>query len=433
MKNLVAIVGRPNVGKSTLFNRLAGERKAIVDATPGVTRDRIYGVAEWRGKRFMLADTGGYLEKSEDTFQPHISRQVKIALEECHAVLFLVDLNDGITEEDKEMAKVIRKSGKPAMLVVNKCDTPSQANYAGIFYEMGFEKVFTISAINGSGTGDLLDELIKSLNEDAPEEYPDVPRLAIVGRPNVGKSSLVNLLLGEEKNIVTPVAGTTRDSIDTYYNKFGHEWILVDTAGLRKKSKVREDIEFYSTLRTIKAIERADVCLLLLDAEHGIESQDLFILQLILDHRKPMVFAVNKWDLIEKNTKTVLEWEKKIRERTAPFRDYDLFFISVHEKQRVLKILDAAAEALKRYKQHIPTSDLNDYFLPLIQNYSPPLVKGKEVKVKYVSKVKNEPLFMFYCNLPQYVADSYKRFLENKLRERWNFKGVPVVISFRKK
>ncbi|MCX8080229.1 MAG: ribosome biogenesis GTPase Der [Bacteroidia bacterium] len=433
MKNLVAIVGRPNVGKSTFFNRLIGEKLSIVDSTPGVTRDRIYGQSEWKGKKFIVVDTGGYLENNNDDFQPHISAHVKIALEECDYIFFLTDLNDGITEDDKIMARLVRKYGKPVFLIVNKCDSPLQSNYAAIFYELGFDRIFPISAINGSGTGELLDALTDLMPPDPLDADTEIPRLAIVGRPNAGKSSLVNTLLGEEKNIVTPVAGTTRDSIDSYFNKFGHEWILVDTAGLRKKSRIKENIEFYSLLRTVKAIERADVCLLLLDAEHGMEAQDLSILQYILDNRKPVVIAVNKWDLIQKDNKTSLEWEKNIRERTAPFRDFELFFVSVHEKQRLLKILDAAKEALERSKQNISTSELNDFFLPLMQTFTHPIVKGKEVKVKYVSKVKGEPVFIFYCNLPQYVNDSYKRFLENKLRERWNFKGVPIVISFRKK
>jgi len=433
MNMLVAIIGRPNVGKSTLFNRLTETNLAIVDDIPGVTRDRQYGWCEWGNKRFLLVDTGGFQEKSSDVFQPHITRQIEIALEECDAVFFVTDGKEGLTDADKEIGVRIRKYAKPVFVIVNKCDTPLETHNSAEFYQLGFDKIYPVSAINGSGTGELLEDVKQIIPEKAGEEEQEIPRLAIVGRPNVGKSSLINTLMGEERVMVSPVSGTTRDSVDSYLDRFNHRWILVDTAGLRKKSKVNEDIEFYSSLRTWRAIDRADVCVLMLDAQQGIESQDLTILSRVLERRKPVILVVNKWDLVEKNTKTAKEWEENIRNKTAPFRDYDIVFSSVHEKQRLLKILDLAKETLARYSQDISVSELNEFFLPLIENQPPPIVKGKEVKVKYVSKVKGQPIFMFYCNLPQYVSDTYRRFLENKLREKWNFRGVPIVISFRKK
>ncbi|MDI9339560.1 MAG: ribosome biogenesis GTPase Der [Sediminibacterium sp.] len=434
MPNIVAIVGRPNVGKSTLFNRLTETRQAITDETAGVTRDRHYGKAEWQGVEFSLIDTGGYIHGSDDIFEAEIRKQVQIAIDESSALLFLVDVNEGATEFDKEVANLLRRSKKKVILVANKVDNHERAAYAAEFYAFGLGEVYTISAINGSGTGDMLDALIDALpKEEKGIDFANVPRIAIVGRPNVGKSSFTNALLGEDRNIVTPIAGTTRDTIHTRYTKFGHDFWLIDTAGMRKRSKVHEDLEFYSVMRTIQAIENCDVCCLMLDATLGIESQDLSILSLVEKNRKGLVILVNKWDLIEKDTMTTKKFEDAIRERIAPFRDIPIVFISVLEKQRIMKAIETAALVYANKTRHIPTRALNDFFLPLIETYPPPAVKGKYVKVKYVTQLKTEALFMFYCNLPQYVTESYKRFLENKLREQYDFSGVPVVISMRKK
>lgn len=434
MPNIVAIVGRPNVGKSTLFNRLTETRQAITDETAGVTRDRHYGKAEWQGVEFSLIDTGGYIHGSDDIFEAEIRKQVQIAIDESSALLFLVDVNEGATEFDKEVANLLRRSKKKVILVANKVDNHERAAYAAEFYAFGLGEVYTISAINGSGTGDMLDALINALpKEEKGIDFANVPRIAIVGRPNVGKSSFTNALLGEDRNIVTPIAGTTRDTIHTRYTKFGHDFWLIDTAGMRKRSKVHEDLEFYSVMRTIQAIENCDVCCLMLDATLGIESQDLSILSLVEKNRKGLVILVNKWDLIEKDTMTTKKFEDAIRERIAPFRDIPIVFISVLEKQRIMKAIETAALVYANKTRHIPTRALNDFFLPLIETYPPPAVKGKYVKVKYVTQLKTEALFMFYCNLPQYVTESYKRFLENKLREQYDFSGVPVVISMRKK
>ncbi len=433
MPNVVAIVGRPNVGKSTLFNRLTESRQAIVDEVAGVTRDRHYGKAEWQGVEFSLIDTGGYIQGSEDIFEAQIRRQVKIAIEEATALLFVVDTMDGVTEFDKEVAKLVRRHKKPVIIVANKVDTHDKAAYAADFYQLGLGEVFPVSAVNGSGTGDMLDRLIEILppEEKVPEE--NIPRIAIVGRPNVGKSSLINALLGEERTIVTEIAGTTRDTIHTRYNKFGHDFWLVDTAGMRKKAKVHEDLEFYSVMRTINAIERADVCLLMIDAEQGMEAQDLSILSLIEKNRKGVAIIVNKWDLVEKSTNTAKAYEERIRERIQPFKDIPIVFVSVHDKQRIMKTLEVALKVYENKIRHIPTRKLNDYILPIIEQTPPQSVKGKYVKVKYVSQLKSEALFMFYCNMPQYVTEAYKRFLENKLREAFDFSGVPMVISMRKK
>lgn len=434
MPNIVAIVGRPNVGKSTLFNRLTETRQAITDETAGVTRDRHYGKAEWQGVEFSLIDTGGYIHGSDDIFEAEIRKQVQIAIDESSALLFLVDVNEGATEFDKEVANLLRRSKKKVILVANKVDNHERAAYAAEFYAFGLGEVYTISAINGSGTGDMLDALIDALpKEEKGIDFANVPRIAIVGRPNVGKSSFTNALLGEDRNIVTPIAGTTRDTIHTRYTKFGHDFWLIDTAGMRKRAKVHEDLEFYSVMRTIQAIENCDVCCLMLDATLGIESQDLSILSLVEKNRKGLVILVNKWDLIEKDTMTTKKFEDAIRERIAPFRDIPIVFISVLEKQRIMKAIETAALVYANKTRHIPTRALNDFFLPLIETYPPPAVKGKYVKVKYVTQLKTEALFMFYCNLPQYVTESYKRFLENKLREQYDFSGVPVVISMRKK
>jgi GTP-binding protein len=434
MANIVAIVGRPNVGKSTLFNRLTESRQAIVDEVAGVTRDRHYGKAEWGGVEFSLIDTGGYIKGSEDIFEGEIRKQVKVAIEESTVILFVVDVNDGITEFDKEVANIIRKSKKKAIVVSNKVDNHERAAYSAEFYSFGLGEVYSISAVNGSGTGDLLDAIIAAFpSDEGALEQADIPKIAIVGRPNVGKSSLTNALLGEERNIVTPIAGTTRDTINTRYTKFGHDFWLIDTAGMRKKAKVHEDLEFYSVMRTINAIENSDVCLLMMDAEQGVEAQDLSILSLIEKNRKGVAIIVNKWDLIEKDTKTAKEYEERIRERIAPFKDIPIIFTSVVEKQRIMKAVEVAMYVYENKTRHIKTRELNDYLLPIIDNQPPPSIKGKEVKIKYISQLKGEPLFMFYCNLPQYVNESYKRFLENKIRERYDFGGVPIVVSIRKK
>mgnify|MGYP001248673346 CR=1 FL=1 len=435
MPNIVATVGRPNVGKSTLFNRITETRQAIVDEVAGVTRDRHYGKGTWNGVEFSLIDTGGYIQGSDDVFEGEIRRQVQIAIDESSALLFVVDVNEGVTDYDKEVAKIIRKSkGKKVLLVANKVDNHERAAYAADFYQLGLGEVYTVSAINGSGTGDLLDALVKIL---PPEEKAlndiELPRIAIVGRPNVGKSSLTNALLGEERNIVTPIAGTTRDTINSRYTKFGYDFWLIDTAGMRKKAKVHEDLEFYSVMRTINAIENCDVCCLMIDATQGIEAQDLAILSLVEKNRKGLVILVNKWDLVEKETNSARDFEERIKERIAPFRDVPILFVSVLEKQRLMKVVETAMHVYEVMKRHIPTRKLNDFMLPLMENFAPPAIKGKYVKVKYVTQLKHQPTIILYCNLPQYITESYKRFLENKLREEFDFSGVPLVLSFRKK
>ncbi len=435
--SLVAIVGRPNVGKSTLFNRLVGMRKAIVDETAGVTRDRHYGKCEWCGKEFSVVDTGGWTTNSDDVFEEAIRKQVVIAIDEADLVLFLVEAAAGITDYDAEIADILRRSGKPVVLCVNKVDSGEKMFDAYQFYGLGLGEIWSISAANGSGTGDLLDEILRLLPEDtAPEEdeHADLPHIAIVGKPNVGKSSLTNALLGEERNIVTPVAGTTRDSISTYYNKFGHEFVLVDTAGMRKKAKVNEDLEFYSVMRSIKAIERADVCLLMIDANSGMEAQDMSIFNLIVRNRKGCVLVVNKWDLFEKDSNTMKEYEYTLRKRIAPFDDIPIIFTCVPKKQRIMDVLDAAAHVYENYSRKIPTARLNEALLPEIENYPPPAWKGKYVKIKYITQLPTRfPAFAFFCNLPQYVKDPYKRFLENKLREHFDLQGCPVQVFMRAK
>lgn len=434
MPNVVAIVGRPNVGKSTLFNRLTETRQAIVDEVAGVTRDRHYGKAEWQGVEFSVIDTGGYIRGSDDIFEGEIRKQVQIAIDECTALLFVVDVMEGATEFDTEVANIIRKSRKPVLVVANKTDNHEKAAYSAEFYQLGLGTVYAVSAISGSGTGDMLDALVELLPKDEKGiEEIDIPRIAIVGRPNVGKSSLTNALLGQERNIVTSVAGTTRDTINTRYTKFGYDFWLIDTAGIRRKAKVHEDLEFYSVMRSINAIERSDVCLLMLDAEQGIESQDLNILSLIEKNRKGVAIIVNKWDLVEKDTKTAKAYEEKIRERIQPFKDIPILFVSVLDKQRIMKAVDVAMQVYHNKVRHIPTRQLNDFLLPLIESMPPQAVKGKYVKIKYITQLKGEALFMFYCNLPQYVTEAYKRFLENKIREAYDFSGVPIVISMRKK
>lgn len=435
--SLVAIVGRPNVGKSTLFNRLVGMRQAIVDETAGVTRDRHYGKSEWCGREFSVVDTGGYTSNSDDVFEAEIRKQVILAIEESDLVLFMVEAQTGITDYDAEIADILRRSGKPVVLAVNKVDTGDKMYDAYQFYSLGLgENLFCISAATGGGTGDLLDEITRRLPQDsgAEDDHPDLPHIAIVGKPNVGKSSLTNALLGTERNIVTPVAGTTRDSISTYYNKFGHEFMLVDTAGMRKKNKVHEDLEFYSVLRSIRTIEHSDVCILMIDAQTGLEAQDMSIFNLILRNRKGCVIVVNKWDLIEKDTNTMREYTEALKARLAPFNDIPLVFTSVINKQRILDVLNAASMVYNNYSKKISTSVLNDEMLPEIENFPPPAWKGKYIKIKYATQLPTRfPAFAFFCNLPQYVKEPYKRFLENKLRAKFDFCGCPVQIFIRKK
>jgi GTPase len=435
MGKIVAIIGRPNVGKSTLFNRLTEGREAIVDETAGVTRDRHYGKASWNGKEFTVIDTGGYITGSDDVFEEEIRNQVKIAIDESDLLLFLVDVSDGITFFDEQVADLVRRSGKKVLLVANKVDNNARIPEAGIFYGLGLGEVFNISSASGFGTGELLDELVKLLPETNEEETLNaIPRIAVVGRPNVGKSSFVNALLGNERNIVTPVAGTTRDAIHTRYQAFGHDFYLVDTAGLRKKSKVHDDLEFYSVMRTVKAIESCDVCVLMLDARDGVESQDMNILWLALRNHRGVVILVNKWDLIEKDTKTTKQFEDAILSKIAPFRDVPILFVSVLEKQRLLKAIEAAVKVYENRSRKIPTRKLNDVMLPIILETPPPALKGKYLKIKFITQLQmHYPAFVFFCNMPQYFKDPYKRFLENKLREHFDFKGVPIEIFFRQK
>lgn len=437
MGNIVAIVGRPNVGKSTLFNRLVGARQAIVDETAGVTRDRHYGKTDWNGKEFSIIDTGGYINNSEDIFEEEIRKQVMLAIEESDLILFLVDVANGITDLDKEVSQMLRKvTDKKVFLVVNKVDNTQRYMEANEFYGLGLGNYFAISSINGSGTGDLLDAVVDALPADSEstEALDDLPKIAIVGKPNVGKSSLTNALLGEDRNIVTPIAGTTRDSILTRYNKFGHDFYLIDTAGLRKKGKVTEDLEFFSVLRSIRAIENADVCVLMLDATEGIEAQDLNIFNLITRNRKGVVILVNKWDLVEKGNKTMAEYTEVIQNRIAPFKDVPILFVSANTKQRIYNVLDEIIHVNENRRKRIPTSQLNEVMLPLIEAYAPPAIKGKFVKIKFVMQLPTfAPSFAFFCNLPQYVKEPYKRYLENKLREQFDFTGVPIQIFFRQK
>lgn len=435
MSNIVAIVGRPNVGKSTLFNRLIGSRKAIVNEESGVTRDRNYGKSEWNGKEFSVIDTGGYVSNSDDIFEEEINKQVLLAIEEADVILFMVDTEIGPTDLDQNFAKLLRNIDKPIYLVANKVDTSERIYEASEFYRLGIPgDLFCISSVNGFGTGELLDKITSHFQKDTIENTDHLPRITIVGRPNVGKSSTINALIEEDRNIVTEIAGTTRDSLYTRYNRFGHDFLLVDTAGLRKKTKVNEDVEFYSVMRSIRAIEDSDVCMLLIDATRGMEAQDLNIFHLIERNRKGIVILVNKWDLIEKDNKTTLLFEKEIREKIAPFRDVDIIFTSALTKQRLLKALEATLKVYENRTQKLKTSELNRVMLEAIENYPPPMVKGKSVKIKYVTQLPTHaPSFAFYCNLPQYVKETYKRFLENKIRENWDFTGVPIQIFMRKK
>jgi len=433
---LVAIVGRPNVGKSTLFNRLVGMRKAIVDDTAGVTRDRHYGRSDWCGREFSVVDTGGYTTNSEDVFESAIREQVQIAIEESDLVLFMVEAGTGITDYDAEIADILRRAKKPVILCVNKVDSGEKVFDTFEFYSLGLGEIYSISAATGSGTGDLLDAVVAALPEDVEKDdpYAGLPRITIVGKPNVGKSSLTNALLGTERNIVTPVAGTTRDSIETHYNKFGHEFMLVDTAGIRKKGKVHEDLEFYSVMRSIRAIENSDVCIMMIDATTGMEAQDMNIFNLIQKNRKGCVLVVNKWDLFIKDNNTLRDYEASLRSRIAPFDDVPIIFTSVLKMQRIQNVLDAATEVYSNYSLKIPTARLNEALLPIIEETPPPAWKGKYVKIKYITQLPTKfPAFAFFCNLPQYVKDPYKRFLENQLRENFNLRGCPVQIFIRQK
>lgn len=433
MSGIVAIVGRPNVGKSTLFNRMIQRREAIVDAVSGVTRDRHYGKSDWNGKDFSLIDTGGYVIGSDDVFEKEIDRQVELAIDEADAILFMVDAETGITGMDEEVATMLRKVEKPVFLVVNKVDNAARLEDAVEFYALGLGEYYPVSSINGSGTGELLDAVVEVL-PDRPAVEENLPRFAVVGRPNAGKSSFINALIGEDRYIVTEIAGTTRDSIDTRYNRFGFEFFLVDTAGIRRKAKVKEDLEFYSVMRSVRTIEHADVCLILLDATRGFDGQVQNIFWLAQRNNKGIVILVNKWDLVEKDTASVKAYTKEIKEAIAPFTDVPIVFISALNKQRIYKAIEKAVEVYQNRSRRIPTRQLNDAMLPVFEKNPPPAIKGKYVKIKYCTQLPTPyPQFAFFCNLPQYVKDSYKRFIENKLREQFDFTGVPITIFMRKK
>jgi GTP-binding protein len=431
---IVAIIGRPNVGKSTFFNRLIKKREAIVDAISGVTRDRHYGKSDWNGIDFTLIDTGGYLENSDDIFQKEIDKQVNLAIEEADAIFFMVDLAEGITGMDETIAKLLRRSQKPIFLTANKGDNSKMQENIIEFYALGYEKIYTVSAINGSGTGELLDELVKVLPKDGENIRDKLPRFAVVGRPNAGKSSFINSLIGEERYIVTDISGTTRDSIDTIYNRFGFEFNIIDTAGIRKKSKVKEDIEFYSVMRSVRSIEYCDICLLLVDATRGFDGQVQNIFWLAHRNNKGIVILINKWDLIEKETFSTKVFENQIREKIVPFTDVPIVFISALSKQRIFKAIETGITVFKNRSNRIATRKLNNVLLPIIESQPPPAFKGKYVKIKFCTQLPtNHPQFAFFCNLPQYVKDPYKRFLEKKIREIYNFKGVQIQLFFRKK
>ena len=437
MGNLVAIVGRPNVGKSTLFNRLTKTRQAIVNEQAGTTRDRQYGKSEWLGKEFSVVDTGGWVVNSDDIFEEEIRKQVLLAMDEADVILFVVDIMNGVTDLDMEVSNILRRSKKPVIMVANKTDNNDLQYNAAEFYSLGLGDPYCISALSGSGTGDLLDLIVSKFQKEADEIFEeDIPRFAVVGRPNAGKSSIVNAFIGEERNIVTEIAGTTRDSIYTRYNKFGYDFYLVDTAGIRKKNKINEDLEYYSVVRSIRAIENSDVCILMLDATRGIEGQDLNIFSLIQRNQKGLVVVVNKWDLVEdKTVKVMKNYEDAIRNRFAPFTDFPIIFASALTKQRILKVLEAAKEVYSAKTTRIPTARLNEELLPLIEAYPPPSNKGKYIKIKYITQLPNTqiPSFVFFANLPQYVKEPYKRFLENKMRERWKLCGTPINIFVRQK
>ena len=433
MGAIVAIVGRPNVGKSTFFNRLIQRREAIVDAVSGVTRDRHYGKTDWNGREFTVIDTGGYVKGSEDVFELEIDKQVELAIDEADAIIFMVDVESGVTGMDEDVAKLLRRHNKPVFLTINKVDNAMREADAVEFYALGLGDYFTISSINGSGSGDLLDAVVEVL-PDEPEVEDELPRFAVVGRPNAGKSSFINALLGEDRFIVTDIAGTTRDATDTKYNRFGFEFNLVDTAGIRRKAKVKEDLEFYSVMRSVRAIEHCDVAILILDATRGFDGQVQNIFWLAHRNNKGIVVLVNKWDLVEKETNSVRNYTKKIREAMEPFTDVPIIFISALEKQRIYKAIETAVEVYENRSKRVPTHKLNDVMLPLIEHYPPPSLKGKYVKIKFCTQLPGHyPQFAFFCNLPQYVKDPYKRYLENQLRKNFNFEGVPLTIFMRKK
>lgn len=435
MSNIVAIVGRPNVGKSTLFNRLLERREAIVDSTAGVTRDRHYGKSDWNGVDFTVIDTGGYDVGSDDIFEEEIRKQVQLAVDEATSIIFMVNVEEGLTDIDNEIYQLLRKSNKPIYVVVNKVDSAKEELPATEFYQLGIEKYYTLSSATGSGTGDLLDDIVADFpTMEYVDPFDGLPRITIAGRPNVGKSTLINALLGDERNIVTNIAGTTRDSIETLYKKFGYEFVLVDTAGMRKKSKVSEDLEFYSVMRSIRAIEHSDVVIIMVDATKGWESQDMNIFSLAQKNRKGIVILINKWDLVEKSTNTMKQFEAQIREKISLFNDVPILFISALTKQRILKAVETAMEVNQNRSKRIKTSKLNEIMLPIIENTPPPALKGKYIKIKYCTQLPTvTPQFAFFCNLPQYVKEPYKRFIENQLRKNFDFKGVPIEVYFRQK
>jgi GTP-binding protein len=437
MQNLVAIVGRPNVGKSTLFNRLTQSRQAIVTEVPGTTRDRQYGKVHWNGREFSLVDTGGWVVNSDDIMEDEINKQVRIAIEEADVILFVVDVMNGLTDLDMSVAQMLRQSKKKVVVVSNKADNFDLGHQSAEFYALGLGDPYSVSAINGSGTGDLLDHIVTLLSKENDEEdFEDIPKFAVIGRPNAGKSSMVNALIGEERNIVTDIAGTTRDSIHTRYNKFGMDFYLVDTAGIRKKGKVTEDLEYFSVIRSIRVIENSDVCILMIDATRGIEAQDLNIFQVIQKNRKGLVVFVNKWDLVEnKDTVVIKTFENAIRERLAPFTDFPIIFGSALTKQRILKVMDTAKAVYENKKKKIATSKLNEVLLPIIERTPPPANKGKYIKIKYITQLPNTqiPSFVFFCNLPQWIKEPYKRFVENRMREHWDFSGTQMNLFFREK
>ena len=435
MSNIVAIVGRPNVGKSTLFNRFLERREAIVDATSGVTRDRHYGKSDWNGVEFTVIDTGGYEVNSEDVFQEEITKQVQLAVDEATSIIFMLNVQEGLTDTDQEMYEMLRRSNKPVYIVVNKADSAKEELAATEFYQLGIEKYYTISSATGSGTGELLDDIVKDFpTNDYKDPFEGLPKITIAGRPNVGKSTLTNALLDVERNIVTDVAGTTRDSIQTLYNKFGHEFVLVDTAGIRRKAKVKEDLEFYSVMRSVRSIEFSDVVIIMVDATLGWESQDMNIFGLAQKNRKGIVILVNKWDLVEKDTNTTRDFETKIKERIGQFTDIPILFISALTKQRILKAVEVAMEVYENRAKKIKTSKLNEVMLPVFEATPPPALKGKYVKIKYCVQLPTpSPQFVFFCNLPQYIKEPYKRFTENQLRKHFGFTGVPIEIYFRQK
>ena len=434
MGNILSLVGRPNVGKSTLFNRLTQTREAIVDSTAGVTRDRNYGKSEWNGFDFSVIDTGGYVVGSDDIFETEIRKQAALAIEESDVIVFMVDGREGLTPLDTEIANLLRRSKKPFYLAVNKIDSPSNFFDYTEFYELGINEVYPLSAATGSGTGELLDAVAKHFKKDEEVFLEELPKITIVGKPNVGKSSIINTFLGYERHIVTPIAGTTRDAIYTRYKGFGFDFYLVDTAGLRRKSKVQEDLESYSVMRSVRAIEKADVCIVMVDISTGLDAQDLNIFSLAARNRKGIVLVLNKWDLVEKDNKTMDMYLEKVKEKIAPFTDIPIIFTSVTNKQRIYKVMEEAARVYRNRTRRVPTSELNNVMLPIIQQTPPPINKDKMIKIKYVTQLPTQfPAFAFFCNLPQYVRDSYKRFLENKIRENWDFQGVPMEIYFRRK